>query len=96
MEVFESLVSECRSNPREVAKKLVAQLSADELQGLVDRLRTEGAIMAEFREMLAEGRRVHQERKKASDSQRLRFMDSLDCWLAEPPHQDLRVDTHAA
>ena len=40
-----------------MARLLVARLTPDEVLELIERLQTEGAIMVEFREMLAEGRR---------------------------------------
>lgn len=66
---FDAIIHSCRTKPRAVARKLAAALSPEELARLVERLEQEGAALAEYREMLAEGRRIHQERARPARSQ---------------------------
>ncbi len=74
-------IESCRSRPRDIARALVARLTRDELGELVCRIQVEAAVMEEFRDMLAEDRRVSRiEGAPPSDD---RFQDSVDCWLAE-------------
>jgi|APSaa5957512535_1039671.scaffolds.fasta_scaffold376860_1 hypothetical protein len=82
MKTVEELLTACRTRPRLVAKFLTAHLEDDESAILVEFLQAEASIMAEFREMLAEGRKVHRTRKTARPKS-ARFVDSVDCWLSK-------------
>ena len=57
MNSTDEFLDACRRRPRDMARLLVAKLTPDEVLELIERLQTEGAIMVEFQEMLAEGRR---------------------------------------